>query len=281
MSHHSCARRGGRRICGRIRSDRREAPAKTSRRGEQAMSTPARPPVVSKEEWIAARRSLLELEKVATRLTDAINAARRRLPMVRVDSSYVFEGPDGKLTLTDLFEGRSLLYVHHFMWIDSRDTGCPRCTEAADIGFTPATLAHLHMRDVTFAAIARAPWPKLAAYKSARGWTFPFYSSYGTTFNYDFRVTLDEAHAPIEYNFRDKPELVKRGIPEAALNGDFPGNSVFLRDGNDVFHTYSAYARGLDRLFMPYNFLDLTVYGRQEAWEDSPEGWPRLPMGRH
>ena len=82
-------------------------------------------------------------------------------------------------------------------------------------------------------------------------------------------------------NFRDKPELVKRGIPQAALNGDFPGNSVFLRDGNDVFHTYSAYARGLDRLFMPYNFLDLTVYGRQEDWEDSPEGWPRLPMDRH
>lgn len=241
----------------------------------------SRPNVVSKAEWIAARRELLEREKEATRLNDAVNAARRRLPMVKVDTSYVFEGPGGRLSLTDLFEGRRLLYVHHFMWIDSRDTGCPRCTEAADIGFTPATLAHLHARDVTFAAIARAPWPKLAAYKAARSWSFPFYSSHGTTFNYDFRVTLDEAHAPLEYNFRGKSELVKSGMPEAALKGDFPGNSVFLREGDDIFHTYSAYARGLDRLFMPYNFLDLTVYGRQESWEDSPEGWPRLPPDRH
>lgn len=241
------------------------------------MKSAATPNVVSRDAWLAARKALLAKEKALTHATDALNAERRRLPMVKVESDYVFEGPEGKLRLVDLFEGRRQLYVHHFMWIDALDAGCPRCTEAADIGFTRANLVHLHDRDVTFAAIARAPWPKLAAYKAAKGWTFPFYSSFGTTFNYDYGVTLEEAKAPVSYNFAGKAELLESGLPEAMLAGDFPGNSVFLREGADVFHTYSAYARGLDRLFLPYNFLDLTVYGRQEDWEDSPAGWPQRP----
>ena len=229
------------------------------------MSAPARPEVVSQSAWLAARKALLEKEKAHTRAQDALNAERRRLPMVKIEKDYVFEGPSGRLRLVELFEGRRQLYVHHFMWIDARNTGCPRCTEAADIGFTPANLVHFHRRDVTFAAIARAPWPTLAAFKKAKRWTFPFYSSFGTTFNHDFGVTIEEGSA--EYNYRR----------DAMPNGDLPGNSVFLRDGDDVYHTYSAYARGLDRLFMPYNFLDLTVYGRQEDWEDSPDGWPQTP----
>jgi predicted dithiol-disulfide oxidoreductase (DUF899 family) len=237
--------------------------------------TTALPKVVDRDEWLRARVALLAKEKELTRAHDALNAERRRLPMVKIDQDYVFEGWNGRVTLADLFEGRRLLYVHHFMWIDASDTGCPRCTEAADIGFTPAMLSHLHARDVTFAAIARAPWPRLEAYRSSHGWTFPFYSSHGTTFNHDLRVTLDQAKPALEYNFKDKHELLATGIPEQMLNGDFPGNSVFLRDGSDVYHTYSAYARGLDQLFLPYNFLDLTVYGRQEAWEDSPPGWPQ------
>jgi predicted dithiol-disulfide oxidoreductase (DUF899 family) len=238
----------------------------------------ALPKIVSRDEYLRVRKTLLEKEKALTKQHDALNAERRRLPMVKIEKEYVFEGANGKVRFVDLFEGRRLLYVHHFMWIDSRDTGCPRCTEAADIGFTPAVLTHLHSRDVTFAAIARTPWPKLAAYRQSRGWTFPFYSSFGTTFNVDLRVTLDETKEPLEYNFKDKKDLLATGIPEPMLKGDFPGNSVFLRDGNDVYHTYSAYARGLDQLFMPYNFLDLTVYGRQEAWEDSPPGWPQRAM---
>jgi len=235
----------------------------------------AQPKVVTRDEWLRERKNLLDKEKALTRQHDALNAERRRLPMVKMDDAYVFEGPNGKCSFVELFEGRRLLYVHHFMWIDSKDTGCPRCTEAADIGFTPAMLAHLHARDVTFAAVARAPWPRLATYRHRHGWTFPFYSSFGNPFNHDLRVTLDEAKAPVEYNFKNKGELVKAGVPEPMLKGDLPGNSVFLRDGNDVYHTYSAYARGLDQLFLPYNFLDLTVYGRQEAWEDSPDGWPQ------
>jgi predicted dithiol-disulfide oxidoreductase (DUF899 family) len=237
----------------------------------------ALPKVVSRQEWLVARKTLLAKEKELTRAADALAAERRRLPMVKVDVPYVFEGAHGRMSLTELFEGRSLLYVHHFMWIDATDSGCHRCTNAADINFGPANLMHFHSHDITFAAIARAPWSKLAALVDRKRWTFPMYSSFGTTFNYDFHVTLDETVRPIEYNYRDKEGLLATGMPAAMLNGDFPGNSVFLHDGDAVYHTYSAYARGLDVVDTPSNFLDLTVYGRQEDWEDSPEGWPQRP----
>ena len=237
----------------------------------------ALPKIVSRGEWLTARKALLEKEKELTRQCDAVSALRRRLPMVRVETNYVFEGPGGQAPLIDLFEGRRQLYVHHFMWIDAIDSGCHRCTNAADINFGPANLQHFHSHDITFAAIARAPWPKLAALKARKGWTFPMYSSYGTKFNHDFHVTLDESVAPLEYNYRNKAELIETGMPAAALRGDWPGNSVFLRDGGEVYHAYSAYARGLDSVDTPSSFLDLTVYGRQETWEDSPPGWPQKP----
>jgi predicted dithiol-disulfide oxidoreductase (DUF899 family) len=235
----------------------------------------ARPPIVSPAEWRAARTDLLAAEKEVTRARDALAARRRRLPMVRVEKDYRFEGPDGVVGLADLFAGHTQLYVHHFMWLDEPDTGCPSCTRAADRQFNEAHFGALRERDVAFAAIARAPWPSIRAHRDRRGWTFPFFSSHGSDFNYDFHVTLDESRAPIEYNYRTKDELIASGIPAEYLHGDWPGASVFLRDGDTVYHTYSAYARGLDGLATGYQFLDLTVYGRQEAWEDSPEGWPQ------
>ncbi len=237
----------------------------------------ALPKIVSREEWLVQRKALLEKEKELTRQYDAVSAQRRRLPMVKIDQAYEFDGRNGKTALIDLFEGRRLLYVHHFMWIDATDSGCHRCSNAADINFVPENLQHFHARDISFAAIARAPWAKFAAHGVRHGWTFPMYSSYGTSFNNDFHVTLDESVAPLEYNYRNKAELLATGIPESMLRGDWPGNSVFLRDGTNVYHTYSAYARGLDSVDTPSNFLDLTVYGRQEDWEASPAGWPQKP----
>lgn len=239
--------------------------------GESAL-----PPVASHEQWLAARKQLLEREKEITRARDALNAARRRLPMVHIDKHYEFEGPNGKATLLDLFEGRQQLYVHHFMWIDEHDAPCPTCSLAADLTFNSIPfLAYLNARDVTFVATVRAPWQKVVEVRSHRGWTFPMYSSHGSDFHYDFHATLDEAKAPIEYNYRTKAELLQAGFKEAELRGDQPVNSVFLRKGDEVFLAYSASSRGLDHLFTPYNFLDLTPYGRQEPWEDSPPGWPQ------
>ena len=241
------------------------------------MTQHAMPKIVSRNEWLTARKQLLAQEKEATQLRDRVNAERRRLPMVEVSTPYVFEGPDGKLGLLDMFEGREQLYIHHFMWVDERDVGCPSCSLAADLNFGPLDREQLHKRGITFAAIARAPFASIQRYKAQKGWTFPFYSSAGNTFNYDFHVTLDESKTPIEYNYRNKAELMKSGLPEGMLRGDFPANSIFVREGQRVFHTYSAYARGLDQLATPYNFLDLTPFGRQEDWEDSPAGWPQRP----
>ena len=236
------------------------------------------PNVVSREEWLAARKALLTREKELTRQRDALNAARRRLPMVRVDKSYALEGPRGQLTLAEAFEGRRQLYIHHFMWIDALDTGCPQCSRTADITYNSIPfLAQLHERDVTFAAVVRAPYAKVAPFVSRRGWMFPFYSSCGSSFSVDFGATLDEAQAPIAYNYRSKAELLDLGMQRDALRGDWPAHTVLVRDGDTVYHAYSSYARGLDTLFAPYNFLDLTPFGRQEDWEDSPEGWPQRP----
>ncbi|HEY5810627.1 MAG TPA: DUF899 domain-containing protein [Povalibacter sp.] len=237
----------------------------------------AQPRVVSREEWLDARRALLVKEKDVTRLRDAVSAERRRLPMVRVDKDYVFEGPHGALRLIDMFEGRRQLYIHHFMWVDAADSGCPGCTQTADLNFTDINRAQLEERDVTLACISRAPFKKIDAYRRHRGWSFPWYSSHGNDFNYDFHVTLDESRVPIKYNYRSKQELRAMGFPDEMLRGDVPANSVFLRDEQTVYHTYSAFTRGLDHLFTPFNFLDLTPYGRQQDWEDSPEGWPQQP----
>ena len=235
----------------------------------------ALPEIVTREEWLQARRSLLARERESTHLRDAVNAERRRLPMVKVDKDYVFEGPDGEVRLKDMFEGRPQLYVHHFMWMDAVDRGCPSCTASADLSFTDADRALLASRGLTFVCVSRAPYANIARYRDEHGWTFPWYSSRDGDFTYDYQATLDPARCPIEFNYQSLDDLRAAGFADDELLGDMPGASVFLRRGDDVFHTYSAYARGLDHTSVAYPFLDLTPYGRQEEWEDSPPGWPQ------
>jgi predicted dithiol-disulfide oxidoreductase (DUF899 family) len=218
------------------------------------------PPVVTREEWLAARLALLEKEKLATRQRDALNAERRRLPMVEIVKPYLFEGPDGPATLLDLFEGRRQLAVYHFMFDPSWDSGCSSCSFSVD---NFGHLSHLNSRDTTLAVVSRAPLAKITPFKRRMGWTFPWYSSFGSDFNYDFHVTLDESVAPVQYNYRDGQTLARLGHV-TRLSGEQSGLSAFFRDGGRVFHTYSTYARGDDLLSTTYNFLDLTVLGRQE-----------------
>ncbi|MGH3724105.1 MAG: DUF899 domain-containing protein [Mycobacterium sp.] len=238
-------------------------------------TSPAHPDVVTREDWLRARKKLLAREREATHLRDAVNAERRRLPMVQVEKDYVFEGPDGTARLIDMFEGRHTLYIHHFMWIDATNRGCPSCTGAADMTFTERDRKLLTDKGVTMACVSRAPYPSIARYRDEHGWTFPWYSTNDGDFSYDFHVTLDPSRAPVEYNYKSLDELRADGFSDEDLHGDWPGASVFLRRGNDVFHTYSAFARGLDHSAVGYPFLDLTPYGRQEPWEDSPVGWPQ------
>src|SRR5262245_19798620 len=201
------------------------------------------PDVATREEWLAARKKLLAREREVTHLRDAVNAERRRLPMVKVEKDYVFEGPGGELRLIDMFEGRPQLYIHHFMWIDATDVGCPSCTMAADLTFTEKDRALLHAKGVTFAAVSRAPYANIARYKDKHpDWTFPWYSSRDNDFTYDYHVTLDPKRAPITYNYSSLEELHDAGFGDDGLRGDWPGASAFLRRGDEVFHTYSAFA---------------------------------------
>lgn len=224
-------------------------------------SRPDLPKIVSRGEWLAARKALLAREKEATRARDALRAERRALPMVEIEKQYAFEGPDGPATLLDLFEGRRQLIVQHFMFDPSWDDGCPSCTYALeDLGHLP----HLHEKSTSFAVISRAPLEKIESYRRRKGWTIPWYSSYGSDFNYDFHVTSDESVAPVQYNYRTKAEHERAGAPWYA-RGEQPGYSVFVRDGERVFHTYSTYARGVELLNPTTQFLDLTPLGRQEG----------------
>jgi predicted dithiol-disulfide oxidoreductase (DUF899 family) len=221
------------------------------------------PRVVSRDEWTAARKELLVREKELTRKRDALSADRRRLPMVRVEKEYEFEGPDGKVSLLDLFEGRRQLIVGHFMFDPGWEEGCPSCSAGAD-EISDGLLGHLHARDTTFVYASRAPLEKIEAYKASKGWTFPWYSSYGSDFNYDFHATLDESVAPVEYNFQTIDDQDEQ-------SAEVPGRSSFLREGDSIFHTYSVYARGLETVGGSYYFLDETALGRQEDWEE-PKG---------
>ena len=227
------------------------------------------PEVVSRDVWLAARKDLLAREKELTLRRDALNAERRMLPMVRIDKDYVFAGPDGEASLLDLFEGRRQLAVAHFMFDPSWEDGCPSCSAGAD-EISDGLLEHLHTRDTSFAVVSRAPLERIEDYKARRGWTFPWYSSYGSDFNYDFHVTMDESVAPAEYNYRSKAEYEKAGMAEF-MEGEQPGQSCFLREGDTVFHTYSNYARGAEMTGGSYYYLDLTALGRQEDWEE-PKG---------
>lgn len=231
------------------------------------------PDVVSQEEWLKAREELLVKEKELTRARDALAAERRRLPMVRVEKEYVFEGPEGRVSLLDLFDGRRQLIVDHAMWwwdVDAdgnetpRDVGCPSCSSRHDnIGH----LAHLRARDTNLVVVCRAPLAITEPFKRRMGWTFPWYSSAGSDFNYDFHVTADERVAPVLLNYREEAELDW----SPARRGDYPAISAFLRDGDMVFHTYSTFARGLEQPGGTHYYLDLTALGRQEDWEE-PKG---------
>jgi predicted dithiol-disulfide oxidoreductase (DUF899 family) len=214
------------------------------------------PPVVSEDEWQAEREKLLVKEKQATRERDALAAERRRLPRVRIDKEYVFEGRDGKASLLDLFEGRRQLIVYHFMFAPGApgwpDAGCDGCSMFVDqIGH----LAHFHARDTSFALVSRAPFEeKLEPYRKRMGWEIAWYSltdTSGGDFNADLGLTHD--------------------------GGDGFGLSVFIRDGDGIYRTYFTDGRGVEALGSVWSFLDLTPLGRQEDWEDSPDGYPQTP----
>jgi predicted dithiol-disulfide oxidoreductase (DUF899 family) len=223
--------------------------------------------VVSRSEWLEARKQHLAREKEFTRLRDALSAERRELPWVRVDKDYVFEGPDGKRSLAGLFDGRSQLIVYHFMFDPEWESGCRSCSFWAD-NFNGIGV-HLAQRDVTFAAISLAPLAKLQAYAKRLGWSFPWYSSYGSDFNYDYGVSFrpqDLAEGAVTYNYERRETNMT----------ELPGISVFARDeAGAVYHTYSCYSRGLDMLNGAYHHLDLVPKGRDEAGFSYPMEWIR------
>lgn len=211
---------------------------------------PSLPKIVSREEWQRARDGLLIREKAATRARDALNAERRRLPMVLVEKEYVFEGPEGNVSLRELFGGRRQLIVYHFMFAPGvcgwPEAGCPGCSIVVDhLG----PLEHLYARDTSLLLVSLGPLANLEAYKKRMGWKVPWVSSAGTDFNKDFGLSTEE--------------------------GETFGLSVFLRDGESVYHTYFTTDRALEAVDANFTLLDWTVLGRQETWEDSPPGWPQ------
>jgi predicted dithiol-disulfide oxidoreductase (DUF899 family) len=212
------------------------------------------PPVVSPTEWQAALEAQRAKEKEATRARDALASERRRLPMVRIEKDYAFDGPDGKAALPDLFEGRRQLLLYHFMFGPNQEAGCDGCSMVLD---QICHLAHLHARDTSFAAVSRAPLEKIEGYRKRMGWTIPWYSSFESDFNVDFGVG---------------PETPQ---PDVYQDGETFGLSVFLRDGDSVFRTYFTAQRGVETLGTVWTLLDVTPLGRQENWEDSPAGYPQ------
>jgi predicted dithiol-disulfide oxidoreductase (DUF899 family) len=235
------------------------------------MTTENLPEIVSRDEWLAARKELLTREKEAVRAKDALNTRRRLLPMVRVSRDYRFDGPAGPVSLLELFDGERQLVVQHFMFDPEWEDGCGSCTAAVD-ELSDGLLRHLRARSTVYVVIARAPLAKLEKYRAKRGWSIPLYSSYGSDFNYDFHVSLDASVAPVQFNYRGPDELRAAG-QSWVLDGptEQPGMSCFLRVGDEVFHTYSTFARGTEQSGDAYGILDLTALGRQEEWEE-PKG---------
>lgn len=223
--------------------------------------------VVSQAEWLAARKELLSKEKEFTRLRDELSQQRRELPWEKVDKKYVFDGPTGKQTLADLFDGRSQLIVYHFMFGPGWKEGCPSCSFLAD-GFDSA-IVHLAQRDATLAVVSRATLLEIDAFQKRMGWRFHWVSSFGSDFNYNYQVSAtkdEQAKGRVYYNY-DLTEFPSE---------ERPGVSVFYKNGNgEIFHTYSAYARGLDILLPTYNFLDMTPKGRNEDGLPHPMAWVR------
>jgi predicted dithiol-disulfide oxidoreductase (DUF899 family) len=216
-------------------------------------------PVVSKEEWLEARKALLEKEKEETRLRDAVNAARLALPWVRLDKDYVFETKAGKKSLSDLFEGRSQLIVYHFMLGPGWKAGCPGCSFLSD--HIDGALPHLNHHDVTWVAVSRAPINEIESYRKRMGWKFPWVSSSGTGFNRDFHVSFDQrelAEGAVDYNFTR--------IPSDRANDELPGLSAFYKnEKGEIFHTYSSYARGPEQILGTLMILDRAPLGRNET----------------
>lgn len=223
--------------------------------------------IVSNAEWVAARKVHLEKEKQYTRLRDELSRQRRELPWEAVDKSYVFEGPKGKETLGDLFEGRSQLVIYHFMFGPGWKEGCQSCSFLAD-HFDGSTI-HLANRDVTLVVVSRAPIAEIEAFKKRMGWKFKWVSSFGSDFNYDYQATAnpqESANGETYYNY----EMTKFPSEER------PGLSVFAKDAaGHVFHTYSSYGRGLDGFLGAYQFIDVTPKGRDEGGLAWPMAWVR------
>jgi predicted dithiol-disulfide oxidoreductase (DUF899 family) len=216
-------------------------------------------PIVSREDWLTARKALLIQEKEETQLRDKVRAAREALPWVKVDKDYVFDTPTGKQRLADLFDGRSQLMIYHFMLAPGWDAGCTGCSFAAD--HFDGTLPHLNNHDVTFISVSRAPLTEIEVYKKRMGWKFPWVSSYGSDFNYDFHVSFtkeDLARGSVDYNFTQ--------TPSDKAHDELPGLSAFYKDeSGNVFHTYSAYARGGEEMISTFMILDRAPKGRNEA----------------
>mgnify|MGYP001178167776 CR=1 FL=1 len=234
-------------------------------------------PVISREEWLEQRRTLLALEKEETRLRDRVRAARQALPWVKVEKEYVFDTPTGRRPLADLFDGRSQLMIYHFMFGPDWDAGCPGCSFMSD--HMDGALPHLNNHDVTYVAVSRAPLDKIKAYKKRMGWRFPWVSSYGSDFNFDFHVSFtpeELAGETIRYNFTD--------IPREMGHDELPGLSAFYKNAaGEVFHTYSSYARGGEELCATLMILDRAPLGRNETstlsfvkrhdeYEEKPQG---------
>jgi predicted dithiol-disulfide oxidoreductase (DUF899 family) len=225
------------------------------------------PKIVSREEWLVARKKLLAREKKLTHERDAIAEERRQLPWVKVQKSYVFDSPSGRKALADLFDGKSQLIIYHFMFGPDWNEGCPSCSFNMD--HTDGALVHLAQRGVSFAAVSRAPISKIEAFKKRLGWKFNWVSSYGSDFNYDYHVSFTPeqmAQGKLEYNF-DRVEF-----PSA----EAPGISVFYKDkAGNIFHTYSAYARGSESTLNTYNYLDYVPKGRDEDHLPFTMAWVR------
>jgi predicted dithiol-disulfide oxidoreductase (DUF899 family) len=217
-------------------------------------------PVVSREQWLAARRALLVKEKQATQLRDRLNAERLALPWVKVDKRYCFEAPEGNRTLPDLFDGRSQLLVYHFMLGPGWAAGCPGCSFLAD--HLDGALPHLNHHDVTLTAVSRAPLAEIEAYKTRMGWRFPWVSAFDSDFNFDYRVSFTRReleNGQLLYNFTAAP------VAEGFTDSELPGLSAFFRDQDgDIFHTYSSYARGPEELIGTLMILDRAPLGRNE-----------------
>jgi len=226
--------------------------------------------IVSPSEYLPLRLSLLEAEKENTRARDALARQRRSLPVVEVTTPYTFTNEDGKqVGIGELFDGRPQLIIYHFMFSPDWDAGCSSCSLLGD---SVPDLRHLNGHSTSFVAVSRAPIDKIKAYKKRMGWTFPWVSSFGTSFNYDFHVTQDESVTPVLYNWKTKDEMEKRGIPYFAT-GEQPGHSVFIAGGKStgvgdegkVYHSYSSYARGGEPIINTFTWLDMTPLGRQDG----------------